>query len=135
MKTKRMISLLLAVLLTLSVAVTPAFAASAGDLLPAAESADVEESNDVVSIRLTTSGELVYGSPFTLSVVTKPADTQYIGVIIGTKGDKLSRNDLKKNLMQMKKLFPTAALPLAYSSLTGEGRDALLEVIERKICE
>lgn len=55
--------------------------------------------------------------------------------IIGTKGDKLSRNDLKKNLMQMKKLFPTAALPLAYSSLTGEGRDALLEVIERKICE
>ena len=87
MKTKRMISLLLAVLLTLSVAVTPAFAASAGDLLPAAESADVEESNDVVSIRLTTSGELVYGSPFTLSVVTKPADTQYIGVIIGTKGE------------------------------------------------
>lgn len=55
--------------------------------------------------------------------------------IIGTKGDKLSRNDFKKNLMQMKKLFPTAALPLAYSSLTGEGRDALLEVIERKICE
>ena len=87
MKTKRMISLLLAVLLTLSVAVTPAFAASAGDLLPAAESADVEESNDVVSIRLTTSGELVYGSPFNLSVVTKPADTQYIGVIIGTKGE------------------------------------------------
>lgn len=87
MKTKRIISLLLAVLLTLSVAVTPAFAASAGDLLPAAESADVEESNDVVSIRLTTSGELVYGSPFTLSVVTKPADTQYIGVVIGTKGE------------------------------------------------
>ena len=55
--------------------------------------------------------------------------------IIATKGDKLSRNDLKKNLMQMKKLFPTASLPLAYSSLTGEGRDALLEVIERKICE
>ena len=87
MKTKRMISLLLAVVLTLSVAVTPAFAASAGDLLPAAESADVEESNDVVSIRLTTSGELVYGSPFNLSVVTKPADTQYIGVIIGIKGE------------------------------------------------
>lgn len=55
--------------------------------------------------------------------------------IIGTKGDKLSRNDLKKNLIQVKKLFPTASLPLTYSSLTGEGRDALLEVIERKICE
>ena len=87
MKTKRMISLLLAVILTLSVAVTPAFAAPAGDTLPAAESANVEDSNDVVSIRLTTSGDLVYGSPFTLSVVTKPADAQYIGVVIGTKGE------------------------------------------------
>lgn len=35
MKTKRMISLLLAVVLTLSVAVTPAFAASAGSELAA----------------------------------------------------------------------------------------------------
>lgn len=87
MKTKRLISLLLAVVLTLSVAVTPAFAASAGDELSAGKSADAEESNDVVSIRLTTSGELVYGSPFTLSVETRPADTQYIGVVIGTKGE------------------------------------------------
>ena len=38
-------------------------------------------------------------------------------------------------LPDMKKLFPTASLPIAYSSLTGEGRDALLEVIERKICD
>lgn len=29
----------------------------------------------------------VYGSPFTLSVQTHPADTQYIGVIIGIKGE------------------------------------------------
>ena len=87
MKTKRMISLLLAVVLTLSVAVTPAFAASAGSELAAGKSANVEETNDVVSIRLTTSGDLVYGSPFTLSVQTRPADTQYIGVIIGTKGE------------------------------------------------
>lgn len=79
MKTKRMISLLLAVVLTLSVAVTPAFAASAGSELAAGKSANVEETNDVVSIRLTTSGDLVYGSPFTLSVQTHPADTQYIG--------------------------------------------------------
>lgn len=63
MKTKRMISLLLAVVLTLSVAVTPAFAASAGSELAAGKSANVEETNDVVSIRLTTSGDLVYGSP------------------------------------------------------------------------
>lgn len=87
MKTKRMISLLLAVVLTLSVAVTPAFAASASSELAAGKSANVEETNDVVSIRLTTSGELVYGSPFTLSVQTHPADTQYIGVIIGIKGE------------------------------------------------
>lgn len=87
MKTKRMISLLLAVVLTLSAAVTPAFAASAGSELAAGKSANVEETNDVVSIRLTTSGDLVYGSPFTLSVQTHPADTQYIGVIIGIKGE------------------------------------------------
>lgn len=87
MKTKRMISLLLAVVLTLSVAVTPAFAVSAGSELAAGKSANVEETNDVVSIRLTTSGDLVYGSPFTLSVQTHPADTQYIGVIIGIKGE------------------------------------------------
>ena len=87
MKTKRMISLLLAVVLTLSVAVTPAVAASAGSELAAGKSANVEETNDVVSIRLTTSGDLVYGSPFTLSVQTRPADTQYIGVIIGIKGE------------------------------------------------
>lgn len=87
MKTKRMISLLLAVVLALSVAVTPAFAASAGSELAAGKSANVEETNDVVSIRLTTSGDLVYGSPFTLSVQTHPADTQYIGVIIGIKGE------------------------------------------------
>lgn len=87
MKTKRMISLLLAVVLTLSVAVTPAFAASTGSELAAGKSANVEETNDVVSIRLTTSGDLVYGSPFTLSVQTRPADTQYIGVVIGTKGE------------------------------------------------
>lgn len=82
-----MISLLLAVVLALSVAVTPAFAASAGSELAAGKSANVEETNDVVSIRLTTSGDLVYGSPFTLSVQTHPADTQYIGVIIGIKGE------------------------------------------------
>ena len=87
MRTKRMISLLLAVVLTLSVAVTPAFAASAGTELTAGTSANVEQTNDVVSIRMTASGDLVYGSPFTLSVQTTPADVQYLGVVIGTKGE------------------------------------------------
>ena len=54
--------------------------------------------------------------------------------VIGTKGDKLSRNELRKNLAQLKKLFPTAMPPLAYSSLTSEGRGELLKVIEEKIC-
>ena len=54
--------------------------------------------------------------------------------IIGTKGDKLSRNELHKNLQLLKKLFPTNHPPIAYSSLTGEGRETLLGVIEEKIC-
>ena len=29
----------------------------------------------------------VYGSPFELSVVTRPADAQYIGVVLGVKGE------------------------------------------------
>ena len=103
MKTKRMISLLLAVVLTLSVAVTPAFAASAGSELAAGKSANVEETNDVVSIRLTTSGDLVYGSPFTLSVQTHPADTQYIGVIIGIKGERKTPEEIDAVLAERKK--------------------------------
>ncbi len=87
MKAKRMISLLLAVMFCLSVAATPAFAAAAGPESAAPVSTELEPQNDVVSIRLTASGELVYGGPFTLSVETRPADTQYIGVIMGTKGE------------------------------------------------
>ena len=87
MRTKRMISLLLAAVLALSVAVTPAFAASAGNELPAAESTAAEETNDVVSIRLTASGDLVYGSTYTFNVQTRPEGAQYIGVIVGTKGE------------------------------------------------
>ena len=41
----------------------------------------------VVSIRLQATGKLVYGSPFELSVVTRPADAQYIGVVLGIKGE------------------------------------------------
>ena len=85
MRTKRMISLLLAVVLTLSVAVTPAFAASTGAELTAGTSANVEQTNDVVSIRMTASGDLVYGSPFTLSVQTTPADVQYVNLVLSDK--------------------------------------------------
>ena len=47
----------------------------------------MDETNSVVSIRLTADGDLTYGSPFTLSVQTTPADTQYIGVVMGTSGE------------------------------------------------
>ena len=90
-KTKRALSLLLAAILSLSILATPAMAATtapddAG--IPAGtETAPEDEQNDVVSIRLTATGDLTYGSPFTLSVETRPADTQYIGVVVGTSGE------------------------------------------------
>mgnify|MGYP000827613784 CR=1 FL=1 len=87
MKTKRLISLLLAAVFALSAAATPALAASAGSALPDLTTAGVDENNSVVSIRLTADGDLTYGSPFTLSVQTTPADTQYIGVVMGTSGE------------------------------------------------
>ena len=87
MKTKRLISLLLAAVFALSAAATPALAASAGSALPGLTTAGVDENNSVVSIRLTADGDLTYGSPFTLSVQTTPADTQYIGVVMGTSGE------------------------------------------------
>ena len=98
MKAKRMISLLMAAILSLSILATPAMAASGSDETgsvtgveavetdEADDAADAETQNSAVSIRLKAEGDLVYGSPFTLSVETKPADTQYIGVIIGTSG-------------------------------------------------
>ena len=98
-KAKRMISLLLAAILSLSIAVTPAMAATASEepetvtSVEAVESdsadaeSQVDTQNDAVSIRLKATGDLVYGSPFTLSVETRPADTQYIGVVMGTKGE------------------------------------------------
>ena len=84
MKAKRLLSLLLAAVLMGSVAVTPALAAPAQ---LSAASVSVDEANGPVSIRLTASGELVYGSPFELIVDTRPAETQYLGVVLGIKGE------------------------------------------------
>ena len=86
MKAKRMLSLLLTAALMLSM-VTPVLAASAETELPRASQTRMEETNEVVSIRLQAAGKLVYGSPFELSVVTRPADAQYIGVVLGVKGE------------------------------------------------
>lgn len=84
-KAKRVISLLLAAILSLSILATPAFAAVPDETDTAA---GIEETqNSTVSIRLKATGELVYGSPFTLNVETRPADVQYLGVMIGTSGE------------------------------------------------
>lgn len=55
--------------------------------------------------------------------------------VIGTKSDKLKKNELVKNLRDIEKIFPTTHKPIAYSSLKGIGKDTLLDVIEGKICE
>ena len=58
MKAKRLIALALAAVFMLSAAATPVFAAAA---LPQ-ENAALEQQNDMVSIRLKATGDLVYGS-------------------------------------------------------------------------
>ena len=69
MKAKRLIALALAAVFMLSAAAT------------------LEQQNDMVSIRLKATGDLVYGSNYKLEVQTNPADTQYIGVVVGIGGE------------------------------------------------
>ena len=83
MKAKRLIALALAAVFMLSAAATPVFAAAA---LPQ-ENAALAQQNDMVSIRLKATGDLVYGSNYKLEVQTNPADTQYIGVVVGVGGE------------------------------------------------
>ena len=78
MKTKRLIAFILAVVFTLSAAATPALAAAAEQPVSALV---LEEENDIISIRIQATGELVYGSPYQLEVKTKPENAQYIGVV------------------------------------------------------
>ena len=83
MKAKRLISFVLAAAFMLSAAATPVFAAAA---LPQQTTA-VEQENGIVSIRIKATGNLVYGSDYKLEVQTTPADTQYIGVVVGIGGE------------------------------------------------
>lgn len=83
MKAKRLISFVLAAAFMLSAAATPVFAAAA---LPQ-QTASVEQENGIVSIRIKATGNLVYGSDYKLEVQTTPADTQYIGVVVGIGGE------------------------------------------------
>ena len=83
MKAKRLISFVLAAAFMLSAVATPVFAAAA---LPQ-QTAAVEQENGIVSIRIKATGNLVYGSDYKLEVQTTPADTQYIGVVVGIGGE------------------------------------------------
>ena len=84
MKTKRLIAFILEVVFTLSAAATPALAAAAEQPVSALV---LEEENDIISIRIQATGELVYGSPYQLEVKTKPENAQYIGVVMGIDGE------------------------------------------------
>lgn len=93
MKAKRWISLLLAVSLMLGVLAMPASAAmqqpepAAVVSEEAASTEALEEENEIVSIRIKATGDLVYGSDYKIEVQTKPEDTQYIAVVLGTGGE------------------------------------------------
>ena len=75
MKTKRLISLLLAAVFALSAAATPALAASAGSELPALTTAGVDETNSVVSIRLTAELDVFEGDLAPLTLVEVEFDS------------------------------------------------------------
>lgn len=84
-KTMRMISMLLAVVLAAGIFAMPAAAASAQPE-PLAVQQTLEEENAITTIRIKATGELVYGSPFELSVQPNPENTQYIGMAMGLSG-------------------------------------------------
>ena len=88
MKAKRWISLLLAACFVFGVLAMPASAAVQQPEPAAAVSQEApEDENDLVSIRIKATGDLVYGSDYKLEVQTNPADTQYIAVVLGTGGE------------------------------------------------
>ena len=96
MKAKRWISLRLAVSMVLGVLAMPASAAAqqpestavVSEALPdAAELTAAEDENDIVNIRIRATGNLVYGSDYKLEVETRPENTQYIAVVLGTSGE------------------------------------------------
>lgn len=86
MKTRRLLSFVLAVVFLLSAATTPAFAAARTDPLSETASVSADE-NDIISVRIKAAGDLTYGSDYQLMVQTTPADAQYIGVVMGVGGE------------------------------------------------
>lgn len=89
MRSKRIIALLLTVVLALGMAASPAFAAAEVSAFGAQQLGQEEDfsTNALVSIRISASGDMVYGSPMELIITPKPEDTQYVAVILGTSGE------------------------------------------------
>lgn len=83
MKAKRLAAFTLAAVFALSAAAVPVLAAPA---LKQGSTA-METQNDMVAIRIKTTGDLIYGSNYKLEVQTKPEDTQYLAVVLGTGGE------------------------------------------------
>lgn len=55
--------------------------------------------------------------------------------IVGTKADKLSSNEKRKNIAQLNKIFPSVYGAVAYSSLKKDGRNTLLSHIWNALAE
>ncbi len=117
MKAKRWISLLLAVSMMLGVLAMPASAVAqqpestavvSEELPDAAALSAAEDENDIVSIRIRATGNLVYGSDYKLEVETRPENTQYIAVVLGTSGEAYGYVTLKisDKLRTLLKLIP-----------------------------
>ena len=53
-------------------------------------------------------------------------------IIIATKADKLSKNQLKKSLEEMEKTLPNSKI-ITYSSVTGKGKDLVWQEIENAL--
>mgnify|MGYP000258401172 FL=1 len=117
MKAKRWISLLLAVSMMLGVLAMPVSAAAqqpestaavSEELPDAAALSAAEDENDIVNIRIRATGNLVYGSDYKLEVETRPENTQYIAVVLGTSGEAYGYVTLiiSEKLRTLLKLIP-----------------------------
>lgn len=53
-------------------------------------------------------------------------------IIIATKADKLSNNQLKKSLDEIRQILPESRV-IPYSSLTGKGKDEIWREIENAL--
>ena len=122
MKAKRWIAFTLAAAFALSAAAMPVLAAAPA-LKPGSA---LEEENDMVSIRIKASGNLVYGSDYKLEVQTTPENTQYLAVVLGTGGEAngyvtLLMSDKIRTLLKMiplpKKNTPPGQCPPAAAFL------------------